>query len=409
MGRIKASMTGKNRPASPDSGFWGSIRAFAQALRRERVPLLVGLMLCVVGLGALGFFLTEQRSALAGLSSPDKVVTSLWWSFVTIATVGYGDVVPKTILGRAMSVGVIFSGVVMMSVITATIASVMVERRIKEDKGLEVVKFRGHMIIAGYNPTLEDILMGIQSGGGDREVVLINELEEDQFAQLKFKFRGSLDLRFVHGDYTSEAVLKRAGVDRAASVLVLSDTSGGTVVEKADERVILGVLAIKSLSPKVRVSAEILERANISHLRRARADEVIVRGEYSGYFLASSILAPGISQVMRQLMTYGTGLELSRRAIPADFVGRSFEELSVHFRSQRRAILIGVLAEAKGLDLDEVLAGDTSIIDNFIKQKFEEAGEGVMGGEQVRITLSPPDDYVISAEEVAILIEPEEA
>jgi len=167
------------------------------------------------------------------------------------------------------------------------------------------------------------------------------------------------------------------------------------------------VLAIKTIAPKVRVSAEIIDRNNLPHLRRAKVDDVIVRGEYSGFFLASSILAPGLPQVMQELMSYGNKMQMVRRPIPGEYVGRQFRQLATHFRSQRNALLIGILSETKSLDLDEVLAGDTSAIDQFIKQKFAEAGEAE-GSERVKVELAPPDDYVIQKQDVAVLISPEQ-
>ena len=49
-----------------------------------------------------------------------------WWAVVTLATVGYGDVVPTTPWGRAVGSGVILIGVTFLSFLTATVASLFV-------------------------------------------------------------------------------------------------------------------------------------------------------------------------------------------------------------------------------------------------------------------------------------------
>jgi voltage-gated potassium channel len=48
---------------------------------------------------------------------------ALWWSVQTITTVGYGDVVPTTVTGKAVASVVMLSGIALASVVTATVAS----------------------------------------------------------------------------------------------------------------------------------------------------------------------------------------------------------------------------------------------------------------------------------------------
>jgi voltage-gated potassium channel Kch len=50
----------------------------------------------------------------------------LWWSIVTLATVGYGDIVPHTAWGRVVGTAVIVVGVTFLSVLTATITTYFV-------------------------------------------------------------------------------------------------------------------------------------------------------------------------------------------------------------------------------------------------------------------------------------------
>jgi voltage-gated potassium channel len=53
---------------------------------------------------------------------------ALWWAFVTISTVGYGDYFPVTLTGRLVAVGVMVGGIALLGVVTATLASWIVER-----------------------------------------------------------------------------------------------------------------------------------------------------------------------------------------------------------------------------------------------------------------------------------------
>ncbi|WP_137843875.1 potassium channel family protein [Microbacterium sp. 2FI] len=53
---------------------------------------------------------------------------ALWWSFVTVTTVGYGDFTPITVAGRLIAVGLMIGGIALLGVVTATLASWIVEK-----------------------------------------------------------------------------------------------------------------------------------------------------------------------------------------------------------------------------------------------------------------------------------------
>ena len=53
---------------------------------------------------------------------------ALWWSVTTITTVGYGDRYPTTATGRLIAVGLMLAGIALFGVVTATLASWLIER-----------------------------------------------------------------------------------------------------------------------------------------------------------------------------------------------------------------------------------------------------------------------------------------
>ena len=64
-----------------------------------------------------------------------------WWALVTIATVGYGDVVPTTPWGRVVGSATIILGVTFLSFLTATVTSLFISAE-QEPKAAEEEKIR---------------------------------------------------------------------------------------------------------------------------------------------------------------------------------------------------------------------------------------------------------------------------
>jgi voltage-gated potassium channel len=78
----------------------------------------------VVLLGAMGVFIFESDSNKAIGSFGD----ALWWAVVTATTVGYGDVSPVTLEGRLIAVVLMLTGIGVIGVFTATVASLFFEQ-----------------------------------------------------------------------------------------------------------------------------------------------------------------------------------------------------------------------------------------------------------------------------------------
>lgn len=104
---------------------WGLLQRAAGAWVRGRVMVyVIGSTVLLVLIASLAELEAERHAPGAEITN---FPTALWWVFETITTVGYGDRVPVTFEGRAIAVGLMIAGIALLGVITATIASWMVE------------------------------------------------------------------------------------------------------------------------------------------------------------------------------------------------------------------------------------------------------------------------------------------
>lgn len=111
-----------------------------QLLSRRGLAYSLALCLLILGLGGLGFWLVE----------PDVHTLSdgLWLAFTTAATVGYGDLVPTTMLSRGFAVVVVLLGLAVLSMVTASVAAILVEseeRQVQNELLREIAALRAEV------------------------------------------------------------------------------------------------------------------------------------------------------------------------------------------------------------------------------------------------------------------------
>ena len=113
----------------------------------------------VIIFGTLVYFFEKKSSE----SLYKNIWDGIWWGFVTISTVGYGDKFPITILGRITGIFIMLSGMVVSVIISGTIASILVDRKLKEGQGLQKLNLTGHIVLCGWNTNGDKILEGFQT------------------------------------------------------------------------------------------------------------------------------------------------------------------------------------------------------------------------------------------------------
>jgi voltage-gated potassium channel len=111
-------------------------RATGTWLRGRVTGYVAGTAALLVYIASLAELEAERHAAGSRIRSFGD---ALWWASETVTTVGYGERVPVTLEGRLIAVGLMIAGLALLGVITATIASWMVERVADADRASEAV------------------------------------------------------------------------------------------------------------------------------------------------------------------------------------------------------------------------------------------------------------------------------
>ena len=111
---------------------FGALNRRAGASLRGRVAVYVaGATTLLTTVAALAMLDAERTAPESNITT---IGDSLWWGATTITTVGYGDRYPTTTEGRVVAFGLMLGGIALLGVVTATLASWIIDRVREENE-----------------------------------------------------------------------------------------------------------------------------------------------------------------------------------------------------------------------------------------------------------------------------------
>ena len=126
------------------------------ALRSSRPKIIVFILsvsLVVIILGTLMYIIEGQQNGF------DNIPKSIYWSVVTLTTVGYGDVVPITALGKTVAVFIMLLGYAIIAVPTGIVSSELTKhnKEKKQDRKQSEIIEKEKEIISKENDILKKL------------------------------------------------------------------------------------------------------------------------------------------------------------------------------------------------------------------------------------------------------------
>ncbi|MCC3315365.1 potassium channel family protein [Nocardia africana] len=261
------------------------------------------------------------------------LLDAAYYATVSLSTTGYGDITPITEQARLINTIVITPlRVLFLIVLVGTTLQVLTER---SRQAFKIQRWRqrvrNHTVVVGYGTkgrTAVDAMLG--DGAQPAEIVVV---DTDATA---LDAAANAGLVTVHGSATQSDVLRLAGAQHAASLVIAANR---------DDTAVLVTLTARELNPKAKIVASIREAENTHLLRQSGADSVVVSSETAGRLLGIATTTPSVVDMIEDLLTPEAGFAIAERDVESDEVGGSPRHL--------RDIVLGVVREGTLIRVDE--------------------------------------------------------
>ena len=179
----------------------------------DRKTIFASLAVGIYVLLLFGLAAAEQGASGAKIDSfPD----ALWYSIVTLTTVGYGDTYPVTPIGRAIGYTFVLGSLGVLGLLISRITEVFVNIRETRKMGLLGTDFTGHIVVIGWDQFAQSVVDELI--GAEKKVAIVTDNRE-QLDPINERY-GEADVFVLVTDYSNYTVLEKANMARAATVFI---------------------------------------------------------------------------------------------------------------------------------------------------------------------------------------------
>ena len=307
--RLRSKLGGRTLAEAPRLLITPHSLSPARMLLR-RLALAVGLFFLVFSL------LWWDREGLQDHHDGQVSFTDVvYFTMITVTTVGYGDIVPVSTRARmidALVVTPIRFGIWFLFLGTAY---QLIIRHYMEGYRMATLqaKLDRHIIICGFGHSGLAAARELLARNVDASQIVAIDRHED-----RVRLAGKLAISAFQGDASQETVLREAVIERAKAVIIAAGR---------DDTSALTLLTARHLNPTVRIIVSAKDEENIKLFKQGSADAIVSPATFGGYILAAAVDHGHMVQYLDDLLTAEGNVRLVERPVGPDEIGKTPAQL----------------------------------------------------------------------------------
>ncbi|MCB9643057.1 MAG: potassium channel protein [Myxococcales bacterium] len=301
-------------PTSPTREMWGR-------LRNATLTMLV-----LLGIGTEGYYLIGK--------SQWPLFDCFYMTVIAISTVGFGELLPiaETALGRPFTVFLLLASMWINYYFISTITAFFLGREFQDLWWKRTMEYlsaqqKDHIVVCGGGETGIYVIKELLDS--QRSIIVvddnINRIKalQDQFGRFPA----------VVGDATEEAVLRKAGLDRAYGLVSLLSS---------DKDNLFITITARRMNPRLKIVSKAIELNAFDKLKSAGANRVVSPNYIGGVRIAAELIRPHVVQFL-DLLTKDNELNLciEEFTLPerSSYVGKQLSETDLR---QKQLLVLAV-------------------------------------------------------------------
>ena len=230
----------------------------------------IGALLLLVFIGTAGYMLIEEWS----------FSDSIYMTIISISTVGYREVNVLSSAGRAFTIFLLVAGVGLAFYILTNVVQNLIEQGVqgifrRQRMENRISKLKDHFIICGYGRVGKEVAAVFSE---NKVPFVVIDPSDAAFADAT-----EAGYLFLHGDASSDDVLKKAEIGRSRGLIAATGN---------DAENIFITLSAKALHPGLFVVARTYSEEAVAKLERVGADRVVAPLRQGGRRMAMLALRP---------------------------------------------------------------------------------------------------------------------
>ena len=280
--------------------------------------------------------LIEKTDPNANIKS---LTDALWYSVVTLTTVGYGDFYPVTSLGKILGLFIILGSLGILGYLIGEITYRINAYMEKKNTGYFGTKFEEHYVIIGWSMFARQVADQIYNAGHKIALVTNSKNDLELFNDL-YKNDNSFAL---FADYKNMPAYEKTNITKSKAVFINF---------KEDTETLVFVLNIKKAYPGLNIVINCSNPELKETLENTGVQHVVARHDVASRMVASYLFEPHVAEYASDLIStsvdeYDQDIQQFKVSEDNPYNGKRYLDTFIEMKKSLNVILIGLVIDGK--------------------------------------------------------------